>query len=1304
MANPHNFLAEINELLPRCTLKDQRDIKRILNKCRSINQQQMIKLQERALSSVELVEKRLTDSRSISIDHQLPIEGKKDKILETLINHPVVIITGETGSGKTTQLPKICLQASRGIYGRIACTQPRRVAALSVSHRIAEELDVTWGQEVGCKTRFVDETKPQTRIKIMTDGMLLAEIQNDPDLYEYDTIIIDEAHERSLNIDFLLGYLRILLKRRNDLKLIITSATIDTAAFSSAFQNAPIIKVSGRLHPVEIQYMPLHQISSNTEDYTYIDGAIDIVDQILNEHSRGDILVFLPTEKDIHEMRRRMIGRLYKSTDILPLFGRLTTLDQKKVFQPGGNRRIVIGTNIAETSLTIPRIKYVVDTGLARINRYVSRTRTQRLPIENIAKSNARQRAGRCGRVSNGVCIRLYSESDFNKRPEFITPELLRSNLAEVILRMLSLKLGNINAFPFLDPPTPQAIKDGFSLLNELGAIDKKHRLTARGQTMAQLPVTPTLSRMLLQAQEEGVLREILIIASGISIQDPRVRPLDQEKLADIEHNKFVNRTSDFLTLLNIWESFHNTFQHIQRQADMRKFCRYHYLSYNRMREWRDIYIQLRRSLREKGISLGRSVFKSSENYDAIHRSILSGLLSQIAENKDNNSYIGTRNRTAMIFPGSGLFQKKKIDGNKNETLNNPRWIVAAEMVETNRIYARNVARIQPQWIYKLGKHLCQKSYSDPEWNSSAERVLIKEKLHLYGLQVSSHFIDYKKINSEKATTIFIREALINERLQANFKFMDLNREIRKKAEAWLLQNRNAYQIDLDEAAFRFYDDRLDNISSSHDLRKFIKSKNGIELSFFHMTISDLTGVEGINDLLDGFPVNFPLEGDLFPVQYVCQPGSEDDGITVLLPRNKVPLLTPEMIDWLVPGLLCEKIEVLLRGLPRRKRKYLVPIPQTAKSIAAELNPKPCFLTDSLSEYIQSNYNIEILPTDWTENSMPNHLKMRIGITEEDGTFVFATRNLEEIRTKTTNSDVTLESENWLRLVDKWEKRNLVDWSIGDLPERLEIGKTGSTNQYAIPGLDVTEGCVNLRLYRNSYEAFRKTQNGLITLLENHFKKELIGLRNDLSSLRNLPELIKHTGGLKEFQDFSYQHIIKTIFSRNPLYPLSKQRFQEDIKTAHDLLKKIPNWFQEQMERLNTKFSGIIGLDESYPDLKTDIERVLPRNFLEETPTIELPNLVRYLQAIEIRSMRAKENITRDNKKAMLLKPFDQALKEISLIDRADPNLLNEFRWLLEEYRVSVFAQELGTSRSVSPQRLWLLVEQINSNKKVDLS
>ena len=1326
----HHLPDEIRGLLARCTLNDRREIERQLKKLRGARQgdhDRLARLKNRAEASAALVDQRLQSHASISIDGQLPIAAKKDEILETLRGHPVVIVTGETGSGKTTQLPRICLEAGRGVYGRIACTQPRRVAALSVSRRIAEELGVTWGREVGCKIRFTDETVAGTRVKMMTDGMLLAEIQHDPDLLEYDTIIIDEAHERSLNIDFLLGYLRLLIRRRKDLKIVVTSATIDATAFSEAFGQAPVIEVSGRLYPVEIRYLPLEETRGDTEDYTYVDGAVDAVDRIMEEPGRGDILVFLPTEKDIHETRRRLVGRSYRHTDVLPLFGRLTNADQQRVFRPGNNRRIVVATNVAETSLTIPRIKYVVDTGFARISRYASRTRTQRLPIEPIAQSSALQRAGRCGRVSGGVCLRLYSESDLANRAEYTTPELQRANLAEVILRMLVLKLGDVHAFPFLDRPTPQAIRDGFQLLAELGAIDRERKLTGRGRDMARLPVSPTVSRMLLQAREEGALQEVLVIASAISIQDPRVRPLDQQEQADREHRKFRNGASDFLTLLNIWDAFHNTFEHLQTQAAMRRFCRQHYLSYNRMREWRDIYVQLRRSLRETGGFRGRSGRSGSAHYDAIHRSILSGLLSQVAEQREGNLYTGSRNRTAMVFPGSVLFRRKpdakrqrkrptgQIDDDngkdgedrQREGVGAAPWIVAAEMVETNRLYARTVARIQPGWAAELGRHLCRASHTDPGWDGSAERVTVTETLHLYGLMVDRRTIDYKSVDPDDATRIFIREALVNDELRSHYGFMDHNRKIRRDAETWQLKHRNAYRVDLDEVAFRFYEERISSVSSVHDLNRLIKTGGKENASFLRMEIQDLTGTgdkpdrmdrPGLPDRPEDFPEHFNLEGDKLPLRYACRPGREEDGVTISLPQDKVHLLNPDSLEWLVPGLLCEKIEAMLRGLPGRKRKQLVPIPETARKIAENLSPTDTSLAGALTEYIARHNGIEIGRSDWQAGTIPDHLRMRVLVTGEDGGTVLTTRDPDRVRNEIVVRTTAAESEDWSKAVETWERYDLRDWPPGDLPDKIETGLSGSLPRYAYPGLQADDDVVDLRLFRDRHEAYRRTRTGLIRLLERRMSDELAWMRRDLAFLRDLPGLADHAGGFEALLDYAYGHLQAALFTREPLYPLTARRFEEDVETARLLLKKLPDWFRQQMLALEGVFGGELRTADAYPGMEDDLQRLIPRDFLLKTPAVELPNLVRFLKAVETRNRRAREDRSKDLKKAALVRPFDDALRALINRDDVNPALLSEFRWMLEEYRVSVFAQELGTARTVSPKRLRELLAGIEAD------
>ncbi|MDA0711627.1 MAG: ATP-dependent RNA helicase HrpA, partial [bacterium] len=842
-----DLVSAVWSLVPGCMLEDRVALARQLRQMgsrRARDPAKLKKLKARAERSSALLKGRRENPLKVTYPEDLPITARKDEIVRAITDHPVVIVAGETGSGKTTQLPKMCLEAGRGIDAKIACTQPRRVAALSVSRRIAEELGVPWGEKVGCKIRFKDDTKPDTRIKMMTDGMLLAEIQGDPDLYEYDTIIIDEAHERSLNIDFLLGYLSQLRDRRPDLKMIITSATIDTETFSRAFDNAPIIEVSGRVFPGGIQYWSRDDLLGQDDVSTYIDAAVTAVDTVVAEAPRhgGDILVFMPTEKDIHETRRRLEGRQYRGVEVVPMFGRLTAADQQKVFHIQNYRRIVVATNIAETSITIPGIRYVIDTGLARVSRYNPRNQTHRLPVEPISQSSAKQRAGRCGRVANGVCIRLYDEKDFLSRPKYTQPEIQRSDLADVILRMISLNLGEIESFPFIDPPRPQAIQGGFTLLTELGAIDADKRLTSLGRDMARLPIAPTVARMVLQAQREQALKEVLIIASAISIQDPRIRPLGQEKEADQEHRKFVDKTSDFLTLMNIWNAYHETMERLVTQSQMRRFCAQHFLSFNRMREWRDIYMQIRHTLREIG---GFRFNQDQADYDSIHRSILSGLLSNVAQKKEGNAYRAARGRDVTLFPGSGLFlrrkeeEKEKLALSKGKEASTPAWVIAGEMVETSRLFARTVAQVKPQWLVELGSHLCQATYKEPFYSVRSGRVLVTEMLTLHGLQVQKKRVGYGNVDAGAATEVFIREALVNDEVNLPHAFLEHNRDLRERVETWQMRQRHTQFLDLDEAVYQFYAARLTGVSSTHDLNRLVRDTGDERLT---MREEDLSG------------------------------------------------------------------------------------------------------------------------------------------------------------------------------------------------------------------------------------------------------------------------------------------------------------------------------------------------------------------------------------------------------------------------------------------------------------------------------
>lgn len=1300
------LVEEIKTLLPRCMLQERVALAgqfKKLRRSRRSNVKALSRLKDRAVASAALLDTRRRNRPIVTYPDTLPLTAKKDEILQALLANPVVIVAGETGSGKTTQLPKICLEAGRGLEARIACTQPRRVAALSVSRRIAEELGVQWGREVGCKIRFADETAPETCVKMMTDGMLLAEIQNDPQLYEYDTIIIDEAHERSLNIDFLLGYLRLLRSKRPDLKVIITSATIDVESFSRAFDNAPIIEVSGRMYPVETSYRPLADTREDSDDYTYIDAAVDAVDMVVEDMSRGDILLFLPTEKDIHETRRLLEGRLFPQTEILPMFGRLTASDQQRVFHPQGRRRrIVVATNVAETSLTIPGIRYVIDTGLARISRYNPHTQTHRLPIEPIAQSSARQRAGRCGRISHGVCIRLYSEEDLLERPRYTQPEIQRANLAEVILRMLSIRLGDIQTFPFLDPPPPRAIHGGFQLLQELGALDGNRQLTPLGRDMARLPIAPTVARMVLQAQHEDALREVLIIASAISIQDPRVRPLDRQQEADREHRKFLHAESDFLTLLNIWNAYHNMLEGMDRQSRMRKFCRSHYLSYNRMREWRDIHVQLRRTLKELG---GFRWNREDAGYDAIHRSILCGLLSNIAQKDQTNYYKGARGRDVMLFPGSGLFQRKpegktgKATTSSADPQHTPGWIVAAEMVETSRIFARTTARIQPRWISKLGAHLCRSSYAEPHWDGKSGRVMATETLTLYGLQIRRRLTPYHSFNPTEATKIFIQEALVSDKIESSQAFLAHNRKVRRDLETWQMAMRHGHGVDLDEAVYTFYEERLPHVSSIHDLHRIVREHQKDEASFLFMEASDLAGDRDIVIDREIFPDHILVDNEALPLTYAYSPGQDDDGVTLTMPFKMMHFIQPGMLEWLVPGLLPEKITHLLRGLPKVKRRRFVPIPDTVRAIATELRPTHGSLLASLEAHIQEEYGVRIERSEWRVDAIPDHLKMRIRVQDDGNQTALEGRDLSVLADTLDDRAKTEESHAWIKAATAWERHDLRGWTIGDLPEQVEVTRVGMVPLYGYPGLQQDDDIVSVRLFRTPEEVEQETRRGLLRLYEWALKDDMAWLKRDLRDVRQFQALCVHAGGQQALQEDAFAHLTDFLFVRESLLPLTEKRFETEVEEARDLLVGLTPRFLDLMGTIDDIYRDIRQSPHTYPDMAQDMSRLLPSDFLRHIPYTHLPHLCRYLRAVRLRAERAGMDAVKDRRKVELVTPFQVALEALQ---RDDPSagsdrrlLIEDFRWMLEEYCVSVFAQELGTAYPVSEKRLTRRLDEI---------
>ncbi|MEE3259953.1 MAG: ATP-dependent RNA helicase HrpA [Candidatus Latescibacterota bacterium] len=1285
-------VAELKALLPTCMFQDRIRIERRLNRRRRLDRKEVDRLLNQARGSARLREKRRNNRPHPTYPAQLPISDRKDEILAAIREYPVVVVAGETGSGKSTQLPKICLDANRGHDARIGITQPRRVAALSIARRIAEELEVSYGRDVGCKIRFRDQTAPETCIKVMTDGMLLAETQTDPELLEYDTIIVDEAHERSLNIDFLLGYLQLLRRKRPELKIIITSATIDTETFAKAFDDAPVIEVSGRMFPVEVRYWPLDELMQDRGDYTYIDATASAVDEILKESRQGDLLVFLPSERDIREARERLEGRKLRGVEILPLFGRLTASEQQRVFSPGANRRVILATNIAETSLTIPRIRYVVDTGLARLARYNPRTHTQRLPIETISQSSARQREGRCGRVEDGICIRLYSEQDFASRDEYTQPEIQRANLADVILRMINLKLGAIETFPFIDPPSKQAIAGGLQLLRELNALDEDRKLTSTGRDMARLPIDPTVSRMLLQAREEHALAEVLVIAAAISVQDPRERPLEEQDEADRIHRQFHDKNSDFLAYLNIWKAYHDKMESAS-QNQLRKFCKAHYLSYMRMREWRDIYEQIVETLGEiKGFRFD----DRPADYDAIHRAVLTGLLSSIARREEGNIYQAARNREVMVFPGSGLFLrkekgKKNGEDEKRDKDKNSGWLVAAEMVETSRLFARTVARIQPDWLEELGSHLCRTSHDQPYFNARSGRVLVREKLTLYGLQVLDRRVGYGRINAREATEIFIREALVPGAVYTPYQFLARNTHLCQKLETWQTRAKNFAGVDIEQAACNFYLRRLDDVSSLHDLNRFLKDQAD---DFLLMAEEDLLGATRTGFDPEAFPDALDYDGEALALSYAYCPGQDEDGITVKLPYKLAHTVDPEILEWLVPGLLEEKITVLLRALPKAIRKQLLPIPEKAKSIAARLKPThPTFL-ESLQAHIRQHYRIQLRAGDWNADDLPDHLRMRIEVQGTNEKPIAAGRDLAQLTQNLEQHDTPAEFDAWKEGASQWERSGVMSWDFGDLPERIEITQIGGVPLYGWPGLDRDEEGVSLRLYKSRAEAASRSRQGFFGLCALALSDDLAWLQRELKELAQFKA--RYQGSALELREQAFEHLERYLFQREQILPLCQRDFDAALARAKKLLRGLAPRFISLVDGLLNARREILLSSLNYRGLDGDLQRLLPADFLARVPFEQLTHLHRYLKAVQVRAERAKTDPRKDAQKAALVAVYQNQLEQFTGAENSPEReaRVEELRWMLEEYRVSVFAQELGTAHPTSPKRLDKKIEQ----------
>lgn len=1235
----------------------------------------------------------------------LPIREKEDEFKELIQKNQVIVVAGETGSGKTTQLPRICYEMGLAKKGKIGVTQPRRIAATSTAKRVAEEMDEILGTTVGYKVRFAEKHCEDTEVLFMTDGMLLTEISRDRNLSKYSVLIIDEAHERSLNIDFILGYFRRLLKKRKDLKLIISSATIDTDLFSKAFNNAPILEVSGRMYPVEVIYDPIEESGT-----TYIEKTIESVEQIVEAEMGGDILIFMPTERDILETVDRLKGRKFGSTEVLPLFARLTRAQQNRIFETGRGRKIVVATNIAETSLTVPGIRFVIDSGLARISRYAPNLRTNRLPVEDISQAEANQRKGRCGRVAEGICIRLYAEKDFETRPEYRTAEIRRSNLAGVILSLLNLRFGDIEKFPFLEAPDKRAISDAFSQLYELGAVNNERNMTGLGRAMARLPMEPHISRMILQAEREGVVDEVAIVAAGLSIVDPRERPQDAAEEADKKHEKFIDHRSDFMTLLKLWQNYHKTLLDLRTQSKMRRYCKEHFLSYNRMREWGDVHRQIVGILRDQKIR-GRTSFGDASEavkVSAVHRAVLAGLVSSVAIlDKENKGYKATRNRSVILFPGSVLAKKKRT----------PDWIMAQEIVETSRTFARTVGPIDPRWIEDFVPHLLKRTYGVPRFEAEKGSVVVEEKLLFSGLTIIEGRIRfYGKINPKDAREIFIRQGLIEGMIEQDIPFLKHNLDLYDSLLQEEAKLRSTEYLVTDEELFQWYDERVPEVASVRDLIGWIrKTKQGDSLK---MKRSDML-INTLPDDVKQFPTTLELGENAFPLDYRFNPGKEDDGITVTVPLGEVAFIRTNTFGWLIPALWAEKIGWLIKSLPKAERKQFVPVNESAEKIAAAMEFGTMNFNDAMCDAIRRVFGKNYAPDNFSEEKLPDHLKMRISVVDAKGKILKETRNAEEL-TGVNKEQVNAGKGKIGKRLDSETRKGITSWDFGDLPKQKEIsrGKDGFT-LFGYPALQPgNANDVELHYLADPEEAKAKHRKGVSALIKIELKKDFDWLEKDLKFTKDLKLLASPYGGEKILkqklfemvQEYTLEAPAEPPFTRTAYESLREERRTKVKKAAMEIMKVLNGALLEEREnrdalkrfmaKNNTKGYRQIG-----EDLKAEMVSYMEQVTDGWCPYPVFLNFHRYMKAFGCRIEKAFLSTPQFRKQEERLLPYIDMMVELTeKYDKycvtAQERIL-EFMLLVEEFAIDLFAQpKVKPNMPVSEKKLDSVIALIEEARK----
>ena len=1285
-----------------------------------------IKSQEAQQAVAEEIEQQIEQARlrvenrksavknPIVFPESLPVSQRKAEIEKLLSEHQVIVVAGETGSGKTTQLPKMCLELGLGNLGTIGHTQPRRIAARSVAARIAEELQTEIGDLVGYKVRFNDQISDNTQIKLMTDGILLAEIQTDRFLNQYSCLIIDEAHERSLNNDFILGYLKQLLPRRPNLKVIITSATIDVERFSKHFNNAPIIEVSGRTYPVEVRYRPV----ADEEDQDQLQGILNAVDELQAE-GRGDILIFMNGEREIRDTAEALQKQNLKHTEILPLFARLSAQEQNKIFHPSGLNRIVLATNVAETSLTVPGIKYVIDPGTARISRYSYRTKVQRLPIEPISQASANQRKGRCGRVSEGICIRLYSEEDFNNRPEFTDPEILRTNLASVILQMTALGLDNIEAFPFVDAPDKRHIQDGVKLLEELGAIQpKKYKsrdgarlptgaqnltdestrqetrasestekkqgweLTSIGRQLAQLPVDPRLAKMLLSAVDLGSVYEVMIIVSALSIQDPRERPTEKQQASDEKHRRFADKKSDFLAFLNLWHYVQEQ-QKALTKNQFRRQCQKDFLNYLRIREWQDIYQQIRLAVREMGLPIN----SEKAEYQQIHTALLSGLLSHIGlKEAEKQQYLGARNAHFAIFPNSVLFKKQ------------PKWVMAAELVETSKLWGRMVAEIEPEWIEPLAEHLIKKSYSEPRWSKSRGAVIADEKVTLYGVPiVAARPVNYGSIDPTVSREIFIQSALVEGDWNTKHKFFKENQRLVREVEELEHKSRRRDILVDDRTLFEFYDQRIGTevVSQKHFDTWWKKAQQkDPELLNFERSFLINDDAEQVSKL--DFP-NFWHQGNLkLKLTYQFEPGTDADGVTVHIPLPLLNQVEMTGFDWQIPGLREELVIALIKSLPKSYRRNFVPAPNYAQAFLGRAVPLEKPLLDTLIYELRRMTGVTVEAEHWNWEQIPSHLKMTFRVVDENGKKIAESMNLDEL--KFNLKDRVQESISAVA-DDGIEQSGLHIWSFAELPQCYEQKQRGFSVK-AFPAIVDEKDAVGIKLFETEFEQAVAMQQGLRRLLLLNVPSPIKYLHEKLPNKAKLGLYFTPFGRVLDLIDDCIACAVDKLIADFGGFVWNEEGFDKLRDFVRENLNEVTVDIAQKVEQiltlthqLNQRLKGKMDFTMAFAlsDMKSQISGLIYQGFVQKSGYARLPDLLRYLQAIDKRMDKLAQDVNRDRAAMLRVEQVQQAYQQLlAKLPKSKPisNEVAEIRYVIEELRVNLFAQQLGTKYQVSDKRV----------------